>query len=157
LARRLIEDYPALANTDVYGPDAAAQLVHSGRLIPVLDGLDEMPPALHDAAIEALDRAVAEGGPLVVTCRSDEYQSAVAASGKFLSRAAVVEIEPVDVPGSIEFLTAPSRPVIPVGSPCLTTSAPIPTSRLCRRFPPANGLSGAHRLCRPHHQPRRTV
>ncbi len=106
LARRLIEDYPALANTDAYGPDAAGRLVHGGRLIPVLDGLDEMPPALHDAAIEALDRAVTHGGPLVVTCRSNEYQSAVTGSGRFLSRAAVVEIEPVDVTGSIEFLTA---------------------------------------------------
>lgn len=106
LARRLVEDYPALANTDAYGPDAAARLVHGGRLMPVLDGLDEMPPALRDAAIEALDRAVADSGPLMVTCRSDEYQSAVAASGRFLSRAAVVEIEPVDVTGSIEFLAA---------------------------------------------------
>jgi NACHT domain len=106
LARRLIEDYPALANTDAYGPKAATQLIDAGRLIPVLDGLDEMPPALHGAAIDALDRAVADGGPLVVTCRSNEYQSAVTTSGKFLSRAAVVEIEPVDVTGSIEFLTA---------------------------------------------------
>ncbi|MGH3755642.1 MAG: NACHT domain-containing protein, partial [Pseudonocardiaceae bacterium] len=106
LARRLVEDYPALANTDAYGPDAAGRLVHGGRLMPVLDGLDEMPPALRGAAIEALDRAVVDSGPLVVTCRSDEYQSAVAASGRFLSRAAVVEIEPVDVTGSIEFLIA---------------------------------------------------
>ena len=106
LARRLIEDYPALTNTDAYGPDAATRLIHGKRLIPVLDGLDEMPPALHDAAIEALDRAVADGGPLVVTCRSDEYQSAVTKSGNILSRAAVVEIEPVDVTDSIEFLTA---------------------------------------------------
>lgn len=106
LARRLVEDYPALANANAYGPDAAGQLVRDRRLVPVLDGLDEMPSALHDAAIEALDRAVAEGGPLVVTCRSNEYQSAVAASGRFLSRAAVVEIEPVDVIDSVEFLTA---------------------------------------------------
>ncbi|HKR50877.1 MAG TPA: NACHT domain-containing protein, partial [Pseudonocardiaceae bacterium] len=106
LARRLIADYPALTDVDVYGPDAAGRLVQDGRVMPVLDGLDEMPSALRDGAIEALDRAVAAGGPLVVTCRSDEYQSAVAASGRFLSRAAVVEIEPVDVTGSIEFLAA---------------------------------------------------
>jgi hypothetical protein len=106
LARRLVEDYPALANTDAYGPDAAGRLVYGGRLIPVLDGLDEMPPALRDGAIEALDRVVVDSAPLVVTCRSDEYRSGVAASGRFLSRATVVEIEPVDVTGSIEFLAA---------------------------------------------------
>jgi NACHT domain len=105
LARRLVEDYPALANTDVYGPDVAPLLVRHRRLIPILDGLDEMSPAMHGAAIKSLDRALAKGGPLVVTCRSDEYQTAVAASGRFLSRAAVVEIEPINVTSIIEFLT----------------------------------------------------
>lgn len=104
LARRLVEDYPALANRDAYGRDAAAHLVRAGLVMPVLDGLDEMPPALHHAAIDALDDAVADGGPLVVTCRGDEYQAAVESGGRFLSRAAVVEIEPVDVSDTIAFL-----------------------------------------------------
>jgi hypothetical protein len=106
LARRLIEDYPALANTGVYGPDSVTRLIDSGWLIPVLDGLDEMSPALHDEAIDGLDQAMADGGPLVVTCRTNEYESAVALGGRFLSRAAVVEIDPVDVNDTIEFLTA---------------------------------------------------
>lgn len=114
LTRRLVEDYPALANTDAYGPDAAGRLVHGGRLIPVLDGLDEMPPALHDAAIEALDRAVADSGPLVVTCRSDEYQSPAASSSSPPRR----------------------RSAIPAGSQCSTTSVPTPTGRSRRRCPP---------------------
>ncbi len=106
MARRLLEEYPALANTRAYGPDAATRLIHDGRVVPVLDGLDEMPPALREAALEALDRALANAGPFVVTCRTNEYQSAVAAGGRVLSRAAVVEIEPVDVAGAIEFLSA---------------------------------------------------
>jgi hypothetical protein len=103
LARRLVEDYPDLAGA---GPDIATRLIDGGRLIPVLDGLDEMPPALHDEAIEGLDRAMSDGGPLIVTCRTTEYESAVMQSGRFLSRAAVVEIDSVDVPDTIEFLTA---------------------------------------------------
>lgn len=110
LARRLGEDYPALTNADTYGPDATARLIRAGRLIPVLDGLDEMPPALHRIAIDALDDAVAGGGPLMVTCRGSEYQAAVAAGGGFLSRAAVVEIEPVDIGDMITFLRH-SQPV----------------------------------------------
>ncbi len=105
LARRLAEDYPVLANSDANGADAAVHLVRTGRVMPVLDGLDEMPPALHHAAIDALDDAVADGGPLVVTCRGNEYQSAVVSSGRFLSRAAVVEIEPVEVGDTITFLS----------------------------------------------------
>lgn len=106
LTRRLLEDYPALANSDTYGPDAATRLVHEDRLVPVLDGLDEMPPALQGEAIKALDRAVASGSPLLVTCRAEEYAAAVSAGGSFLSRAAVVEIQPVDSSSTIDFLSA---------------------------------------------------
>ncbi|HET8657375.1 MAG TPA: hypothetical protein VFM55_00060 [Micromonosporaceae bacterium] len=109
LARRLAEDYPVLANWGGGGPEAAAQLVRTGRVMPVLDGLDEMPPALHHSAVDALDDAVADGGPLVVTCRGSEYQSAVVSSGRFLSRAAVVEIEPVNVADTITFLGGTER------------------------------------------------
>jgi predicted NACHT family NTPase len=92
---KLAGEYPGLANARAYGPDAAARLVAEGRVIPVLDGLDEVSPGLHEAAIDALDRAVAGDRPLVVTCRSAEYERAVQRSGTFLARAAVVEIEPV--------------------------------------------------------------
>lgn len=110
LARRLVEEYPGLANTAVYGPDAGLRLVLEGRVIPVLDGLDETPPGLHAAAIDALDQAVGTGRPLVVTCRGAEYELAVQAAGSFLTRAAVVEIEPVEVEDAVEFLTARQRP-----------------------------------------------
>jgi DNA-binding SARP family transcriptional activator len=109
LARRLVEEYPALANRSAYGPDAATRLVLEGRIIPVLDGLDETPPALHAAAIDALDRAVAGGRPLVVTCRSTDYEFAVNQAGSMLARAAVVEIEPVGVEDAIVYLTARRR------------------------------------------------
>ncbi|AHI01097.1 NACHT domain-containing protein [Kutzneria albida] len=100
LARRLIEDYPALTD--------APQLIAQGRVMVVLDGLDEMPAALHPAAINALDRASSDNRPLVVTCRSAEYEAAVAEGGTVLSRAAVVEIEPVELVDAAAFLTAAS-------------------------------------------------
>jgi DNA-binding SARP family transcriptional activator len=109
LAARLVEEYPGLANTARYGPQAATRLVLDGRIIPVLDGLDETPPALHAAAIDALDQAVAGGQPLVVTCRSAEYELAVMQTGAILTRAAVVEIEPVELDAAIAFLTAHKR------------------------------------------------
>ncbi|GII60972.1 SARP family transcriptional regulator [Sphaerisporangium krabiense] len=109
LAGRLVEDYPGLANRTAYGPDAAARLVSTGRVMPVLDGLDETPPGLHALAIDALDQAIAGGRPLVVTCRSTEYEKAVQHGGAILARAAVVEIEPVDLDEAITYLTARRR------------------------------------------------
>jgi transcriptional regulator with XRE-family HTH domain len=106
LARRLIEEYPGLANTAAYGPQAAQRLVAEGRILPVLDGLDEVPPALHAAAIDAVDQAIAGGRPLVVTCRGAEYEEAVLHGGTILATAAVVEIEPVDPSDAAAFLTA---------------------------------------------------
>jgi DNA-binding SARP family transcriptional activator len=109
LATKLVEDYPGLANKAVYGADAATRLVSDRKIVPVLDGLDEIPPALHAAAIDALDRAVADGSPLVMTCRATEYEQAVTQSGSVLAGAAVVEIEPVEAEAAIEFLTARTR------------------------------------------------
>jgi DNA-binding SARP family transcriptional activator len=109
LTRTLLEEYPGLANTAAYGPDVAARLVAERRVLPVLDGLDETPPGLHAAAIDALDQAVAGGGPLVVTCRSVEYESAVRDAGAILTKAAVIEIEPVELDDAIAFLTARKR------------------------------------------------
>ncbi|HKS45793.1 MAG TPA: BTAD domain-containing putative transcriptional regulator [Amycolatopsis sp.] len=109
LARRLLEEYPGLGNTKVYGHDAATRLVTDERVIPVLDGLDETPPGLHAAAIDALDQAIAGGRPLVVTCRANEYENAVRHGG-ILASAAVVEIEPVELDEAITFLTARHHP-----------------------------------------------
>jgi hypothetical protein len=107
LARRMLEEYPALANHDVHGcPNVAERMVIQGRVMVVLDGLDEIPPLLLPQAIDALDAAVADKHPLVVTCRSDDYEAAVTGSGKILTRAAVLEIEPVDLDDAATFLMA---------------------------------------------------
>jgi predicted NACHT family NTPase len=46
IARRIVEDYPGLANADLYGQKAPWRLVSEGRIIPILDGLDEIPSEL---------------------------------------------------------------------------------------------------------------
>jgi DNA-binding SARP family transcriptional activator len=112
LTRTLLEEYPMLARSRTYGPDAARRLVASGRVLPVLDGLDEMPRAHQAPAIDALDRAVAGGRPLVVTCRAHEYEHAVRTAGVIMSSAVVVELEPVTPAAAISYLTA----LEPVGS-----------------------------------------
>src|SRR5215469_5290838 len=110
LAHKLTEEYPGLANAAVYGPYAAQRLVADECVMPVLDGLDETPPELRAAAIDAIDLATAGGRPLVVTCRSTEYEKAVLREGVTLAAATVVEIQPVDVEDTARFLTARQLP-----------------------------------------------
>ncbi|XVQ07437.1 NACHT domain-containing protein [Spirillospora sp. CA-255316] len=104
---RLAEDHPALADTLAYGPEAAARLIGNGRVLPVLDGLDEIPPELRGKTIAAIDHAMAamtEEPQLVVTCRGDEYETAVKRSDTHLTRAAVVEIDEIDAATAVRYL-----------------------------------------------------
>ncbi|MFE7095598.1 NACHT domain-containing protein [Streptomyces erythrochromogenes] len=86
------------------GAASVAALIDENRVMPVLDGLDELPPALHARAVEAIDAAVSEGLPLLVTCRGDAYERTVRESGRYLTRAAVVELAPVRLPDAIAYL-----------------------------------------------------
>jgi hypothetical protein len=104
VVRRIVEEYPALANLGRYGPDAARRLLDDRRVVPVLDGLDEMSDALQPVALDAIDRTVSDHYPLVVTCRSTEYRDAVDRNGRFLAHAAVLEIQPVAIDDAAGFL-----------------------------------------------------
>ncbi|MEU0650277.1 NACHT domain-containing protein [Streptomyces umbrinus] len=102
LARRLAEEY-----SKVLDPSVALGLVERGRVLPILDGLDELPPAQHVRAVRALEEFTAAGAPLVVTCRTREFSQAVSAGGIVLSRAAVFETQAVDIENVIVFLSEP--------------------------------------------------
>ena len=104
VARRIVEEYPALANSRRYGPDAARRLLDDKRVAPVLDGLDEMSDVLQPVALDAIDRAVLDQYPLVVTCRTTEYHKAISENGRFLAHAAVLEIQPVAIHDAAGFL-----------------------------------------------------
>ena len=107
IARRLGDEYRGLAGSARHEQNPGQELLAERRILPVLDGLDELPADRHAAAIQSLDGYAGAGNPLVVTCRTREYAEAVATSGVVLSRAAVVEIEPLDVDQVIEFLSHP--------------------------------------------------
>lgn len=104
IARHVLALCPALKND--YGRDVAERMVRQARVMPVLDGLDELPRSLHARAVEAIDKAVADGVPLLVTCRNSEYERVVAQSCQHLTRAAVVELEPIEAATAIGFLQA---------------------------------------------------
>ncbi|WP_203730380.1 NACHT domain-containing protein [Paractinoplanes durhamensis] len=98
LARQLAEQHPFL------GREMARELVERDRVLPILDGLDEMPVALHPAAIAALDDALGGKRPFVLTCRAQEYEELMAATGRPLPGAAVIEIAPVGAVELVDYL-----------------------------------------------------
>jgi len=97
ISARLREFHPWLADEGRFGTDAVRWLVNDRDrgILPILDGLDELPEQLRREAITALNDAIGQERQLVLTCRSDQYQDAIVAAGIPLARAAVVEIEPV--------------------------------------------------------------
>ncbi|MGW3966004.1 BTAD domain-containing putative transcriptional regulator [Amycolatopsis sp. NPDC005003] len=106
LAARLADDHPALLNAREYGAGAPTRLVLGGHVVPVLDGLDEMPADLRVAALDALDQTMGAGRSLVLTCRSAEYEQVTRESGTVLAAATVVRLEPVDRREAVTYLSA---------------------------------------------------
>jgi hypothetical protein len=85
-----------------YGAAAvpARELVDNGRVLPLLDGLDEMTPARRGAAIACL--SALGTSPFVLTSRAPEYIDATMVDQ--LDATAVVELVPVDAATAAEYL-----------------------------------------------------
>ncbi|RLU79716.1 XRE family transcriptional regulator [Streptomyces griseocarneus] len=77
LVDRLLRDHPDLVAGAPGGSTLAAALVEAGRVLPVLDGFDEIPEGLHRAALLVLNGTSL---PMLLTSRPHEYRTAVAAS-----------------------------------------------------------------------------
>jgi len=104
LARKVIDLYPMLTDETRFGRSITTSLITRKRIVPILDGLDEMPEDLRSAAIEALTEAVGRDRPLVLTCRTADYERLIATTGSALARAAVVELQPVTGPEAASYL-----------------------------------------------------
>ncbi len=96
LTIRVAEVYPVC-------PRVVRALIETGRILPIIDGLDEMdPPGVEPqrarAAIERLSEGPAVGWPLVVTCRSEVYDQILAKRNNLeLRYANRVTVEPLTV------------------------------------------------------------
>ncbi len=65
-----MRDHPGLAAPGHDGSNLATALVEAGRILPVLDGFDELAAGLHRAALDALNATTL---PLLLTSRPGEY------------------------------------------------------------------------------------
>jgi hypothetical protein len=99
---QLIIDYPALgapAPAGTEGTSYADALLAAGLIVPVLDGLDEIPEAARGPAITRINDGVQPGQRLVITCRTSAYREAVHPPSGFGVRvrgAGVVQLRPLD-------------------------------------------------------------
>lgn len=84
--------------------DIPRRLLDRGLLLPILDGLDEIPESARRSAIRAINRALGGDRPIVVTCRSAEYEDVIEGGAPVLRRAPVVEVDPVAVDDVIAYL-----------------------------------------------------
>ncbi|MEU6377608.1 NACHT domain-containing protein [Streptomyces sp. NPDC046909] len=90
--------------------DIPRTLLTHGLLLPVLDGLDEIPESARRSAIKGINHAIGGERPVVVTCRAAEYEELIRGGAPTLRRAAVVEISPVPAGDVIGYLDAVDWP-----------------------------------------------
>jgi hypothetical protein len=83
-----------------------AALWREGRILPVLDGLDEIPETTRRWAVRAINEVIGSHRPIVVTCRSVEYGDVIAGGSPVLHRAPVVELQPVAVDDLVAYVRA---------------------------------------------------
>ncbi|MFI2367706.1 helix-turn-helix domain-containing protein [Streptomyces sp. NPDC018833] len=105
LTAQLTRDHPGYA---VQGPgrdSLASALVESGRVLPVLDGFDEMADGLRRPALEALNATTLS---LLLTSRPAEYAAAVAETD-VLTSAAAIELTDLTVDDLADYLPRTTR------------------------------------------------
>ncbi|MBV9163510.1 MAG: NACHT domain-containing protein, partial [Pseudonocardiales bacterium] len=113
LAARLAENYPSLR---AFGPTMAEELAKQGHLLPILDGLDELPKPRQPKVIAALNKSLTDTDQLILTSRTTEYTD-VTKAGEMLASAAVIEPKPLTPAQAADYLTL-CLPLEPAPSWC---------------------------------------
>ncbi|MFJ4951005.1 NACHT domain-containing protein [Streptomyces sp. NPDC088760] len=105
MAQELAQDHPALRapvppdpSQDGTGTQARA-LLKQRLILPILDGLDELPQAVRARALHAINQVLPTGQPLVLSSRTAEYRSALTTptgTRVLLNGAAGIRLLPLD-------------------------------------------------------------
>ncbi|MEU7858310.1 NACHT domain-containing protein [Nonomuraea sp. NPDC049141] len=103
LAARLVQDYPALAAPQLVR--GAAALVQDGHVLPILDGLDEIPGQSRPKIINALNDSLTHRDQLIITSRTTEFTSAITQNGRPLNAALVIEPKALTRDAAAHYLT----------------------------------------------------
>ncbi len=110
LTASLAMNYPALL-AEGLGPDIPETLVARGEVLPVLDGLDELPDQARADMLTALNRSMCDKHQLILTCRTTQFAAAVDKIGDVLTAAAVIEPHVMSPAVAADYLEACLPPV----------------------------------------------
>lgn len=109
LAGQILRDYHGFTALGQDGRSLAAGLLEARRVLPVLDGFDEMAPSLYPDALRELN---ATDMPLVLTSRPGQYAAAVAEAG-VLRRAAAITLDDLVLDDLTPYLPDTTQPSAP--------------------------------------------
>ncbi|GAA1087585.1 hypothetical protein GCM10009577_05800 [Streptomyces javensis] len=101
--------YASLATSTASARDIARELLRTGRLLPVLDGFDELPAAVRPQALRTLNGTLDRAARIVLTSREDEYRAA-AREARVLTGAAAVSVRPLTVADLTAYLSRTAPP-----------------------------------------------
>lgn len=86
----------------------AHELLDHRLILPLLDGLDELPGPVRPLVLEAINQTLGPDQALVLSCRTAEYGQALAPDGDAsagpLNAAAGIELKPLDAGDAIRYL-----------------------------------------------------
>lgn len=93
-----------------HGTSIGKTLLNEQKLIPIVDGLDELHASKRPLAISEINRALASESSVILTCREEEYDIAVR-EGDVLTSAAVIVAQPLRPGEIISYLSLSSSPI----------------------------------------------
>ncbi|WP_217144170.1 NACHT domain-containing protein [Streptomyces sp. AC627_RSS907] len=106
---------PDLRGFARFGPNAAELLIRNGKILPVFDGLDEIPQPARVAALSALKDQFDDGLPFILSVRRKEYERAVKAVSRseritegVIRRAELIQAEKLSPVEAAGWLAPPS-------------------------------------------------
>jgi len=132
-ARQIEEDYPMMAKTTSGGP-LVEILLRSGRIVPILDGLDELlRPMLAQALVDLDSTLAGSRRSIVVTSRTQDYPAAIAQGGRRIRDAVTIELEPLTATEVIDYL-APTTDDREWWHPAITELSAAPDGALAMQL-----------------------
>jgi len=100
LGSQLATDHPALAGKMLPGPQESTSidaLLQAGLILPILDGLDEIPGDIRGPALTRISDALQAKQQIIVTCRTEQYRELMRTQGpRPTLRAAAIQLHPLD-------------------------------------------------------------
>lgn len=112
-AGMLADSHPeALAegDTSTAARTVAHQLITSGRILPILDGFDELPAPAWPQALAQLRNSLLLAGRFVLTSRTTAFTDVVTTADVRVPRTAAVELQPLSMSDVSRHLPLTSRP-----------------------------------------------